>query len=89
VRYDVRLRDPSGKPYKRTFRTKREAETFDARERADRSRGAWGTRERRTPPSARSPAIGWPPTQESASPDWRGMRASSEFTCCLLWNAGR
>lgn len=41
MRYDVRLRDPSGKPYKRTFRTKREAETFDARERADRSRGAW------------------------------------------------
>lgn len=41
VRYDVRLRDPAGEPYKRTFRTKREAETFQARERADRSRGAW------------------------------------------------
>lgn len=41
MRYDVRLRDPAGKPYKRTFRTKREAETFTARERADRSRGAW------------------------------------------------
>ncbi|HSH58810.1 MAG TPA: hypothetical protein VK988_04045, partial [Acidimicrobiales bacterium] len=41
VRYDVRLRDPAGKLYKRTFRTKREAETFQARERADRSRGAW------------------------------------------------
>lgn len=41
VRYDVRLRDPAGALYKRTFRTKREAETFEARERADRSRGAW------------------------------------------------
>lgn len=41
VRYDVRLRDPAGAMYKRTFRTKREAETFEARERADRSRGAW------------------------------------------------
>ena len=41
VRYDVRLRDPAGKPYKRTFRTKREAEIFEARELADRSRGAW------------------------------------------------
>ncbi|HUR17508.1 MAG TPA: hypothetical protein VMZ51_01050 [Acidimicrobiales bacterium] len=41
IRYDVRLRDPAGEPYKRTFRTKREAETFQARERADRSRGAW------------------------------------------------
>ncbi|MDP9387291.1 MAG: site-specific integrase [Actinomycetota bacterium] len=41
VRYDVRLRDPAGRLYKRTFRTKREAETFEARERADRSRGSW------------------------------------------------
>lgn len=40
-RYDVRLRDPAGRTYTRTFRTRREAETFDARERADRSRGAW------------------------------------------------
>ncbi|MFP5372953.1 MAG: tyrosine-type recombinase/integrase, partial [Actinomycetes bacterium] len=41
VRYDVRLRDPSGRVYTRTFRTRREAETFEARERADRSRSAW------------------------------------------------
>jgi integrase len=40
-RYDVRLRDPAGRVYTRTFTTKREAETFAAREKADRSRGAW------------------------------------------------
>lgn len=40
-RYDVRMRDPSGRVYTRTFSTKREAETFAARERADRSRGSW------------------------------------------------
>lgn len=41
VRYDVRLRGPDGREYSRTFRTKREAETFEAIERASRSRGAW------------------------------------------------
>ena len=40
-RYDVRLRDPAGRVYTRTFSTRREAETFAAREKADRSRGAW------------------------------------------------
>jgi len=40
-RYDVRLRDPSGRVYTRTFRTRRDAETWAARERADRSRGTW------------------------------------------------
>jgi integrase len=40
-RYDVRLRDPSGKTYTRTFRTRREAETFEADERASRRRGNW------------------------------------------------
>ena len=39
--YDVRLRDPTGHGYKRTFRTKREAETFEASQRVDRVRGAW------------------------------------------------
>jgi integrase len=39
--YDVRMRDPGGTNYKRTFRTKREAEAFDVREKADRSRGSW------------------------------------------------
>ena len=40
-RYDVRLRDTTGRIYSRTFATTREAETFAAREKADRSRGAW------------------------------------------------
>lgn len=39
--YDVRLRDPQGRVYTRTFKTKKEAETFQAREQADRSRGVW------------------------------------------------
>jgi integrase len=41
VRYDVRLRSSGGRPYMRTFRTRREAGEFEAREIADRSRGAW------------------------------------------------
>ncbi|MGH9132195.1 MAG: tyrosine-type recombinase/integrase [Acidimicrobiales bacterium] len=40
-RYDVRLRDPDGRVYNRTFRTRKEAEAFEARQRADRSRGWW------------------------------------------------
>ncbi len=40
-RYDVRLRDPVGKTYTRTFRTRREAEAFEVSERASRARGAW------------------------------------------------
>lgn len=40
-RYDVRLRDPGGRGYTRSFPTKKEAEQFEAREKADRSRGAW------------------------------------------------
>ncbi len=40
-RYDVKLRDPEGHMYQRTFRTKREAETYQARELADRSPGSW------------------------------------------------
>lgn len=41
LRYDVRMRTPDGRPYKRTFRTRKEAETYEAREIADRSRGGW------------------------------------------------
>jgi integrase len=41
VVYDVRLRTPDGGQYKRSFRTRKEAETFEARELADRSRGGW------------------------------------------------
>jgi hypothetical protein len=40
-RYEVRLRDPAGKEYSRTFRTRKDAERFAATERADRSRGLW------------------------------------------------
>jgi integrase len=40
-RYDVRLRDPAGRVYNRTFPTKRAAERYEAQEKADRSRGAW------------------------------------------------
>jgi integrase len=39
--WDVRLRTPDGHQYKRTFRTRKEADTFEARELADRSRRAW------------------------------------------------
>jgi integrase len=40
-RYDVRLRDPSGRGYTRTFRTRREAEAFERKELVDQARGAW------------------------------------------------
>jgi len=40
-RYDVRLRDPAGKTYTRTFRTRKDAERFESTERADRARGSW------------------------------------------------
>lgn len=40
-RYDVRLRDPSGRVYTHTFRTKKAAESYVASERANRDRGAW------------------------------------------------
>lgn len=39
--YVVRLRDPSGLQYKRFFNTRRAAELFEAKEKVDRSRGAW------------------------------------------------
>ena len=41
VRYDVRLRRPDGSHYVKTFRTKKEAETYKATEMADRARGTW------------------------------------------------
>jgi integrase len=41
ARYDVRMRAPDGRQYKRSFRTRKEAETFQARELADQSRGGW------------------------------------------------
>ena len=41
VRWDVRLYRPDGREYSRTFRTRAEAERFQATERADRARGTW------------------------------------------------
>lgn len=39
--YEVRLRDALGQEYSRTFRTKKDAERFEATQRADRWRGNW------------------------------------------------
>jgi integrase len=39
--YDVRLRDPQGKVYNRTFPNRKAAERFEAAERTDRARGTW------------------------------------------------
>jgi len=39
--YDVRLRDPLGRQYKRTFRTKKDAEDFAALERSEQRQGTW------------------------------------------------
>jgi integrase len=39
--YEVRLRDPNGREYSKTFLTKKEATTYEATERAARARGTW------------------------------------------------
>ncbi|MGH7693091.1 MAG: tyrosine-type recombinase/integrase [Candidatus Dormibacteria bacterium] len=39
--YDVRLRDPQGRQYSRTFETLAEARAFEASERSDQRRGRW------------------------------------------------
>jgi integrase len=39
--YEVRLRDPVGKEYSRTFETKREAQAFEQSEKVARRGGAW------------------------------------------------
>jgi integrase len=41
VVWDVRLRDPDGRVYTRTFSTKREALDFEAAQRAARAKGTW------------------------------------------------
>ena len=41
VRWDARLYRPDGRQYSKTFRTRKEAEQFQATERADRARGTW------------------------------------------------
>lgn len=58
VRYDVRLRGPDGREYSRTFRTRREAEAFQATERASRSRGGW-VDPRRAETAFREVALTW------------------------------
>jgi len=40
-RYDVRLRDPDGRAYWRTFRTRSEAKAFEGTELSAHARGAW------------------------------------------------
>jgi integrase len=39
--YDVQLRKPNGVQYKRTFRSRQDADVFEANERASRSQGTW------------------------------------------------
>ena len=39
--YEVRLRDPGGKEYSRTFETRKAAEAYEAEQRAARARGGW------------------------------------------------
>lgn len=41
VRWDVKLRDPQGRQYSRTFRTKKEAVAYEANEIASHNRGTW------------------------------------------------
>ena len=41
VVYDVRLRTPDGRQMSRTFRTRKEAENYEAQQLADLSRGGW------------------------------------------------
>jgi|GEM_PF-2986834 len=41
VAYDVHLRKPNGVQYKRTFRSRQDAEVFEANERVTRSQGTW------------------------------------------------
>ncbi len=40
-RYKVRLRDPDGREYSHTFRTRKEAEVYERTQRADLARGQW------------------------------------------------
>lgn len=41
IKYDVKLRRPDNTQYQRSFKTKKEAEAFAAKELADRERGTW------------------------------------------------
>lgn len=39
--YDVKLRDPTGRQYGRSFRTRKEAEAFELEQRSSRMQGGW------------------------------------------------
>lgn len=86
-RYDVRLRDPSGQTYTRTFRNRREAEAFASDERASRRRGAW--LDPRRAESERLPAVGSTRTSASVHPPGRGTTRRSEPTSSLFSGTGR
>lgn len=55
--YDVRLRNPEGRVYTRTFESLREAKEFEASERADRARGRWVDPRRAGAPFSEAAAV--------------------------------
>ncbi len=61
--YDVRLRTPDGRAYKRTFRTRRDAEQFEAGYRVARVSGGWVN-----PAAGESPAGGRRPVGSRSGP---------------------
>lgn len=56
--YDVRLRDPQGRQYSRTFETQAGARAFEASERSDQRRGRW-VDPRRSEAKFSEVAAGW------------------------------
>jgi len=84
VRYDARLRDPTGRAYSRTFRTKREAEAFESAQRTDRNRGTWFD-VRAADDSPRWPKNGFTATRRNVQGRWLAMRPSSTSTSSLHW----
>lgn len=81
-RYDVRLRDPSGRTYTRTFRTRREAEAFASDERASRRRGVW-LDPRRAETTLREVAAGWLDSNPGKRPSSRARDDSALRTHIL------
>lgn len=86
VVYDVRLRDPGGRHYKRTFRTKRKAMDFEASERDAHTRGAWVDPSRAKIPF-RDVAVEWLESNPSKRPSTLA-RDESALTCHLLPQLG-
>lgn len=81
-RYDLRLRDPSGRVYTRTFRTRREAEAFEADERASRRRGSW-LDPRRAEEPLRAAAAQWLDSNPAKRPSSRARDESALRTHIL------